>query len=52
VAIVTHGTVLSIFTARHNPIDPFALWQQLSLPAFLVLDRLTFTMEQMVATVG
>ncbi len=52
VVIVTHGTVLSLFAARHNPIDPYTLWRQLGLPAFLVLDRPTLAMEQMVATVG
>lgn len=25
VVIVTHGTVLSLFAARHNPIDPYTL---------------------------
>lgn len=36
-AIVAHGTVISLFVAAHNPLDPFALWQALGLPAFVVL---------------
>ena len=36
-AIVAHGTVISLFVAAHNALDPFALWQGLGLPSFLVL---------------
>lgn len=37
-AIVTHGTVLSLFVARHNAIAPFDLWSRLDLPSYVVLD--------------
>lgn len=36
-AIVAHGTVISLFVAAHNTIDPFPLWQALGLPSFVVL---------------
>jgi len=35
-AIVTHGTVLTLFLAHHNNFSPFPFWQQLSLPDFFV----------------
>jgi broad specificity phosphatase PhoE len=38
VAIITHGTVLSLFVARKNMIDPFDLWARLALPSYVVLD--------------
>jgi broad specificity phosphatase PhoE len=50
VAIVTHGTVLSLFAAEHNRIDSYTLWSKLGLPAFLVLDRPTFAVAHIVAT--
>ena len=41
-AIVAHGTVISLFVARHNPIAPFALWERLGLPSFVVVSEPTF----------
>lgn len=38
VAVVTHGTVLSLLVSRHNAIDPFVLWESLKLPSFVVLN--------------
>jgi len=43
-AIITHGTVLSLLITRHNPhIQPFPFWQALTLPcAFhLILPDMT-----------
>jgi broad specificity phosphatase PhoE len=49
IAVVTHGTVLSLFASRRAAIDGFALWQSLDLPAFIVLAlpgfRLTTTVR-------
>jgi len=42
IAVVTHGTVLTLFTAAHNDISPFELWDSLALPSFVVLDSRTF----------
>ncbi len=36
-AIVTHGTVMSLFVSRAAGLDPYPLWQRLGLPAYLVL---------------
>jgi len=35
IAVVAHGTVISLFAALHADIDPFPLWQQLGLPSFV-----------------
>ena len=38
-AIVTHGTVLTLFVAYHNPqLDALAFWRALKLPDLIVLD--------------
>ena len=50
-AIVAHGTVISLFIAAHNQSDPLALWQQLSLPSFVVLRLPSYQLVRIVATV-
>jgi broad specificity phosphatase PhoE len=38
-AIVSHGTVLTLFLAHHNPdLDPISFWQQLKLPDLAVVS--------------
>lgn len=37
-ALVAHGTVISLFVAQANRIDPFAFWKRLGLPSFVVLS--------------
>ncbi|MDE3000094.1 MAG: histidine phosphatase family protein [Gemmatimonadota bacterium] len=39
VAVVTHGTVLSLFVSRIADLEPFALWKKLGLPSWIVLSR-------------
>jgi len=39
VVIVAHGTVMTLFVARTNELEPFPFWQRLGLPAFVVLSR-------------
>jgi broad specificity phosphatase PhoE len=38
VAVVTHGTVISLFISRLFAIDPYPFWRSLTLPSFVVLD--------------
>jgi broad specificity phosphatase PhoE len=38
-AIVAHGTVISLYLAAKTGIDPFPLWQRLGLPSFVVLPQ-------------
>jgi len=37
IAIVAHGTVISLFVSHLTGLDPFSLWQRLGLPAVVVL---------------
>lgn len=37
--VVTHGTVLTLFIALYNPIDPVSWWQNLRLPDFFCLSE-------------
>jgi broad specificity phosphatase PhoE len=50
VAIVAHGTVISLFVAAHTNLDPFELWQQLGLPSFVVLALSPFELLDVVPT--
>ena len=38
VAIIAHGTVISLFVSRLTGITDLVLWNELGLPAFVVLD--------------
>jgi broad specificity phosphatase PhoE len=38
-AVVAHGTVISLFVARRCGLEPFGLWRKLGLPALIVLSR-------------
>jgi broad specificity phosphatase PhoE len=42
-AIVTHGTVLTLFLAYYNQIDPLTFWKKLKLPDFFVVTLPNFT---------
>ena len=43
-AVVAHGTVISLFVARHNGLDSFAFWQRLGMPACISLEMHGFKM--------
>lgn len=38
IAVVAHGTVISLFTAKYNDVEPYELWRRLGLPSFCVLS--------------
>jgi broad specificity phosphatase PhoE len=38
IAIVAHGTVITLFISRRTGLEPFALWNSLGLPSFIVYD--------------
>ena len=38
-AIVTHGTVISLLVSEPNPEDRFRLWKRLGLPSYVVVSR-------------
>ena len=45
-AVVAHGTVISLFVARYNEVDAYDLWQKLGLPSFCVLSVPGFEMRE------
>jgi broad specificity phosphatase PhoE len=51
VAIATHGTVISLFVSQVSGGDPFALWQRLNLPSFVVLTVPAFEQVALVERV-
>ena len=44
VVIVTHGTVITLFTAQHAPIALLPFWQSLDTPAFIVVSLPTYSL--------
>jgi broad specificity phosphatase PhoE len=41
---VTHGTVISLFVAAHNPIDAFTFWSRLECASFVTVEVPSFRM--------
>lgn len=37
-AVVAHGTVITLFVAEHATVEPFDLWRRLGLPSLVVLS--------------
>jgi broad specificity phosphatase PhoE len=48
VAVVTHGTVLALYLTPLLKGDAFELWRKLGLPSFVVIDRRTMRLVEMV----
>lgn len=46
VAVVAHGTVISLFIAQYNDAEAYELWRQLGLPSFCVLSVPGFEMRE------
>lgn len=51
-AVVSHGTVMALFIARHNRIDPFPLWRSLGLPSSAVLSLPELRLLDVIQTPG
>ena len=51
-AVVTHGTVLSLFIARVCGGDAFAWWKRWTMPSYVVLSHPPFAVESDVCGVG
>lgn len=52
IVIVAHGTVNTLFTAHHNPIDGYDLWLRLKLPSIIVLNLPSFTLDSVIDDAG
>ncbi len=50
-AIVSHGTVVTLFIARATGLDPLAFWQSLGLPAFAVLSLPELELRELVTEI-
>ena len=44
-AVVAHGTVITLFAARANAIEPFAFWKSLTLPSLVVFSMPDFSIR-------
>lgn len=44
-AVIAHGTVLTLLVSRYNRIAPFAFWNGLTLPSYVVLDGADFSLS-------
>jgi broad specificity phosphatase PhoE len=51
VAVVAHGTVISLYIARAAGLDPFPFWKRLGLPAFVVTSWPKFSLLSVVESV-
>lgn len=51
VAVVSHGTVMSLYVAGGTGLDPVPFWRALGLPAFVVLSWPTLEMQRVVGRV-
>jgi len=52
VAIVAHGTVITLFVARTNRIEPFSFWKALGLPSLVVLRLPGLRLETVVEEIA
>ncbi len=52
VVAVTHGTVMSLFLARVAGIDPINFWQNLGMPAYVVLSLPDFQIVEIENSIG
>lgn len=39
IAVVTHGTVITLFVEKLTGLEPFPFWKKLGLPSFVVFSR-------------
>lgn len=46
VAVVAHGTVISLFIAQYNDVEAYALWRKLGLPSFSILSVPGFELRE------
>ena len=52
IAIVAHGTVISLLVARYNDLDAYSLWRGLGLPSLCVLSAEDLRLRETVPNLG
>jgi len=50
--IVAHGTVITLFVAKYNPIEPYPFWLRLGLPSFVTLEHPSYKLKSVVERVS
>lgn len=50
-AIISHGTVMTLFIARDTGLAPLTFWKSLGLPAFVVLSLPELRVVEVVAEI-
>jgi broad specificity phosphatase PhoE len=50
-AIVSHGTVISLYVSRLTGKEPFGFWKRLGLPALVILSLPHFQLQQVVESI-
>jgi broad specificity phosphatase PhoE len=51
IAVISHGTVISLYAARAAGLDPMPLWERLQLPSYVVLSTPGFLLLEIVESV-
>lgn len=51
IAIIAHGTVISLYVSRISLQDPFGFWNRLGLPSFVVVSYPEMMIEKVVENV-
>ncbi len=52
IAVISHGTVIVLFTAHYNPINSYHLWRRLKMPAVVVLELPDFRVSSVIEDAG
>jgi broad specificity phosphatase PhoE len=48
IAVVAHGTVITLFVALYNSVDLYSFWKRLTLPSFIVFSRPSYKLTDTV----
>jgi broad specificity phosphatase PhoE len=51
-AVISHGTVITLFVAQTNRIEPFSFWKSLGLPSLVVLKLPGMELESVVEKIA
>ena len=51
IAVVSHGTVISLFVSKYNQIEPFHFWQSLTMPSIVRLSKHAYKVIEPIYTV-
>jgi len=52
IAITTHGTVISLFAARHTNVKAYSMWKRLGMPAMLVFSLPQMELVEIMENIG